>query len=243
MNRFYTIILLALLLSSSIFVGCASDDGSDNEHDLMPIFKNSNPEAMVSTGFKLITGVEIVPDGYHGRTFSTAGYNAGIEGDSTWHDFTQVGEDHKWEDGPINLPLDNSWHRDDCHVMLVDNLAKIPGITANKIDTFRDQVLTDEPPPPSQTAAFYLADSDSYLNKDVTVLVASVAQSDLSAPDSFRAVILDTANQNEPGGQIPALIPHEFYDSFIQYYQEPGRSFTGLLFQHHSNIVLVYSRK
>jgi len=125
----------------------------------------------------------------------------------------------------------------------VDDLANISGITVNKIDAFRDQVLTDEPPPPPQTAAFYLADSDSYLNKDVTVLVASVAQSDLSAPDSFRAVILDTANQNEHGGQIPALIPDEFYDSFIQYYQEPGRSFTGLLFQHHSNIVLVYSRK
>ena len=97
-------------------------------------FKNSNPEAMVSTGFKLITGVEIVPDGYHGRTFSTAGYNAGIEGDSTWHDFTQVGEDHKWEDGPINLPLDNSWHRDDCHVMLVDNLAKIPYVRVLEIN-------------------------------------------------------------------------------------------------------------
>ena len=55
--------------------------------------------------------------------------------------------------------------------------------------------------------------------------------------------MLDTANQNEPGGQIPALIPDEFYDSFIQYYQESGRSFTGLLFQHNSKTVLVYSRK
>ncbi|CAA6689957.1 MULTISPECIES: helix-hairpin-helix domain-containing protein [unclassified Lentimonas] len=128
-------------------------------------------------------------------------------------------------------------------IAAVDDLAKISGITLNKIDAFRNQVLTDEPPPPPQTAAFYLADIDSYLNKDATVIVASVAQSDLSAPDSFRAVLLDTANQNEAGGQIPALIPDEFYDSFIQYYQEPGRSFTGLLFQHNANTVLVYSRK
>ena len=128
-------------------------------------------------------------------------------------------------------------------IATIDDLAKIPGITLNTIDVFRDQVLTDEPPPPPQTAAFYLADIDTYLNKDVTVLVASVAQSDLSAPDSFRAVMLDTANKNEPGGQIPALIPDEVNDSFIQYYQEPGRSFTGLLFQHNSKTVLVYSRK
>ena len=125
----------------------------------------------------------------------------------------------------------------------VDDLTKIAGITLNKIDVFRDQVLTDEPPPPPQTAAFYLTDLDSYLNQDVTVLVASVSQSNLSAPDSFRAVMLDTANQNEPGGQIAALIPDEFYDSFLQYYQQPGRPFTGLLFNHNSNTVLVYSRK
>ena len=128
-------------------------------------------------------------------------------------------------------------------IAAVDDLAKISGITLNKIDAFRNQVLIDEPPPPPQTAAFYLAEIDTYLNKDVTVLVSSVSRSNLSAPASFQAVILDTANKNEAGGQIPALIPDEFYDSFIQYYQEPGRSFTGLLFQHNSNTVLVYSRK
>jgi DNA uptake protein ComE-like DNA-binding protein len=128
-------------------------------------------------------------------------------------------------------------------IAAVDDLANIPGITLNKIDAFRDQVLTDEPPPLSQTAAFYLVDVDTYLNKDVTVLVASVTRSEMSAPTSFRSVMLETANQDQPGGQIPALIPDEFYDSFIQYYQESGRLFTGLLFQHNSNIVLVYSRK
>jgi len=128
-------------------------------------------------------------------------------------------------------------------IATIDDLAKIAGITLNKIDAFRGQVLTNEPPPPPQTAAFYLADLDSHLNTDVTVLVASVVQSDLSAPDSFRAVLLDTANQNAPGGQIPAFIPDEFYDSFLKYYQESGRSFTGLLFQHNTTTVLVYSRK
>ena len=125
----------------------------------------------------------------------------------------------------------------------IDDLAKISGITLNKIDAFRDQVLTDEPPPPPQTAAFYLADLDRHLNTDVTVRVAAVVQSDLSAPDSFRSVLLDTAYQNAPGGQIPAFIPVEFYDSFLNYYQESGRSFTGLLFQHNATTVLVYSRK
>ncbi len=127
-------------------------------------------------------------------------------------------------------------------IAAVDDLVKIPGITLAKIDAFRAQVLTDEPPPPPNTAAFYLADTEAYLNKDVMVMVSAVIQSDLTAPASFRAVNLQTANEGEPGGNIAAFIPDEFYDSFIQYYQESGRTFTGLLFQHKSNIVLVYSR-
>lgn len=125
----------------------------------------------------------------------------------------------------------------------VDDLVAIPGITLKKIDAFRAQVLTDEPPPPLQTAAFYLEDTEAYLNQDVTVIVAAVAESDLTAPDSFRAVSLQTANEGQSGGSIPAFIPDEFYDSFMQYYQDSGRTFTGLLFQHHADIVLVYSRK
>lgn len=128
-------------------------------------------------------------------------------------------------------------------IAAVDDLVKIPGITLAKIDVFRALVLTDEPPPPPETAAFYLAETEAYLNKNVTVIVSTVAQSDLTAPASFRAVNLQTANQGEPGGDIAAFIPDEFYDSFIQYYQESGRSFTGLLFRHETNIVLVYSRK
>ena len=128
-------------------------------------------------------------------------------------------------------------------IAAVDDLVNIPGITLAKIDAFRAQVLTDEPPPPPNTAAFYLADTEIHLNQNVTVIVSAVAQSDLTAPASFRVVNLQTANQGKPGGNIPAFIPDEFYDSFMQYYQEPGRTFTGLLFQHDSSIVLVYSRK
>lgn len=127
-------------------------------------------------------------------------------------------------------------------ITAVDDLVKIPGITTTKIDVFRDQVLTDEPPPPEQTAAFYLADTETYLNKEVTVIVSAVTKSDLTAPASFRAVKLQTANQGERGGDISAFIPDEFYDSFIQYYQESNRTFKGLLYQHESGIVLVYSR-
>jgi DNA uptake protein ComE-like DNA-binding protein len=128
-------------------------------------------------------------------------------------------------------------------IATVDDLAKIPGITLTKLDAFRAQVLTDEPPPPLKTAAFYLADTETYLNTNVTVIVSAVVQSNRAAPASFRAVILQTANQGVSGGSIPAFIPDEFFDSFIQYYQEPARSFTGLLFQHDSDPVLVYSRK
>jgi DNA uptake protein ComE-like DNA-binding protein len=128
-------------------------------------------------------------------------------------------------------------------IVAVDDLAEIAGITLTKIDVFRDQVLTDEPPPPRETAAFYLANTDSYLNKRITVIVSAVVHSDRTTPKSFRAVILHTANQGAPGGSIPAFIPDEFYDSFIQYYQDPGRRLTGLLHQHESGIVMVYSRK
>ena len=128
-------------------------------------------------------------------------------------------------------------------ISAIDDLLEIPGITLSKIDVFRTDVLTDEPPPPLKTAAYYLADAETYLDTSVTVIVSAVVQSDLAAPASFRAVILQTANQGVSGGSIPAFIPDEFYEAFVQYYQEPGRSFTGLLFQHDSNIVLVYSRK
>jgi endonuclease YncB( thermonuclease family) len=128
-------------------------------------------------------------------------------------------------------------------IAAIDDLLEIPGITLSKIDVFRTHVLTDKPPPPLKTAEYYLADAETYLDTNVTVTVSAVVQSNLAAPASFRAAILQTVNQGVSGGSIPAFIPDEFYEAFVQYYQEPGRSFTGLLFQHNSNIVLVYSRK
>lgn len=125
----------------------------------------------------------------------------------------------------------------------IDDLTKIPGISQKKVDGFRNCVLVNEPPAPPMTAAFYLADSDAYLNTEVTVLVSLAAHSDLPAPDGFRAVHLETANQGASGGSITAFIPDEYYDSFINYYRTPNREFKGLLFQKDSNIVLVYQRK
>ena len=125
----------------------------------------------------------------------------------------------------------------------VDELTKISGISMRKVDAIRDLVLVDEPPPPPMTVAFYLAAKETYLGKEVTVLVSKVTQSDLPSPDGFHTVCLETANQGEHGGNIPAFIPDEYYDSFVDYYQQPNRKFTGLLFQKDTNIVLVYRRK
>jgi hypothetical protein len=111
------------------------------------------------------------------------------------------------------------------------------------VKSIRDLVLVDEPPPPPMTADFYLADKEAYLGKEVTVIVSRVTQSKLSSPDGFQTVHLETANQGEPGGNIPAFIPDEHYNSFIDYYQQPNRKFTGLLFQKDTNTVLVYRRK
>ena len=123
----------------------------------------------------------------------------------------------------------------------IDELAGIPGISMKKVDAFRNLVLLDEPPP--MTADFYLADSETYLDKEVTVLVAMVTRSDLTAPNGFKTVHLETANQGKPGGSIPAFIPDEYYDSFINYYRQPNREFTGILFQQDANILLVYRHK
>ncbi len=128
-------------------------------------------------------------------------------------------------------------------ITTIDALVTIPGISASTLDAFRAMVLLDEPPPPPHTAAFYLADHTTYLNREVTVVVASVARSEMTAPASFRAVRLQTAYNGAHGGAMHAFIPDEFYDAFIQYYRQPGRELTGLLFQHETDIVLVYRRK
>ena len=125
----------------------------------------------------------------------------------------------------------------------IDKLAEIPGISIKKVDTLRHLILLDKPPPPPMTADFYLSDSSAYLNKDVIVRVSMVTRSELTTPEGFRAVHLETRNLGESGGSIPAFIPDEYYDSFINYYKIPNRKFTGLFFRQDDNIVLIYRRK
>lgn len=125
----------------------------------------------------------------------------------------------------------------------IESLVEIPGITANTLAGFSHMIITEDPPPPPFTVVFYQADLEKYLNTEVAVRVASVAQSDTVSPESFRAVVLQTAYQGEDGGQITAFIPDEFYESFINYYSEPGREFKGLLYSRAGEIVMVYVRK
>lgn len=125
----------------------------------------------------------------------------------------------------------------------IESLVEIPGISANTLAGFSHMVITEEPPPPPFTTAFYQADLDAHLGTEVVVRVASVAQSDTESPESFRAVVLQTAYEGEDGGQITAFIPDEFYESFLNYYREPNREFTGLLYERDGEVVLVYVRK
>lgn len=125
----------------------------------------------------------------------------------------------------------------------VESLVEIPGISANTLAGFHHLVITEDPPPPPFTAAFYMADLATHLDTEVTVRVASVAQSGAASPESFRAVTLHTAHAGEDGGAITAYIPDEFYDSFLNHYREPGREFAGLLYQRDGEVVLVHVRK
>lgn len=125
----------------------------------------------------------------------------------------------------------------------IDSLVQIHGISNKTLEGFRHLIITEDPPPPAFTVAFYQAELDRYLNTEVTVQVASVSPSQLESPETFRAVTLQTAYQGEAGGSITAYIPDEYYDSFINYYREPGREFKGLLYSRDGEIVMVYVRK
>ena len=125
----------------------------------------------------------------------------------------------------------------------VESLVEIPGISANTLAGFSHMIITEEPPPPPFTVLFYEADIDAYLDTEVTVRVASVTPSEADSPETFRSVILETAYEGEEGGSIKAYIPDEFYDSFINYYREPDREFTGLLYSREGEAVMVYVRK
>jgi hypothetical protein len=125
----------------------------------------------------------------------------------------------------------------------IESLVEIPGISANTLSGFGHMVITEDPPPPPFTVAFYKDDLGTHLDTEVTVRVASVAQSDASSPESFRAVRLQTAYEGEDGGSITAFIPDEFYESFLNFYREPNREFTGLLYSRDGEVVMVFVRK
>jgi endonuclease YncB( thermonuclease family) len=128
-------------------------------------------------------------------------------------------------------------------ILTVESMVEIPGISANTLAGFQHMVCTEDPPPPPFTVAFYKKELGKYLDSDVTVRVASVQASEAESPKSFRSVILETAYKGEAGGIITAYIPDEFYDSFINFYREPDREFTGLLYSREGEIVLVYPRQ
>jgi len=125
----------------------------------------------------------------------------------------------------------------------IESLVEIPGISVNTLAGFSHMIMTEDPPPPAFTVAFYQADIDTHLDTQVTVHVASVTQSETTSPETFRSVTLQTAYEGEDGGSITAYIPDEFYDSFINYYREQGREFTGLLYSREGEVVMVYVRK
>ena len=125
----------------------------------------------------------------------------------------------------------------------VESMADISGISHNTLEGFRNRVVVKDPPPPLQTVAFYLAHQKQYLNKDITIRVASIAQSNLPAPEGFRAVHVESANQGRSGGGITAFIPVEYYQSFVNYHQQTGRSLTAMLFERNGMLVLVYRKQ
>lgn len=125
----------------------------------------------------------------------------------------------------------------------VAQLSQISGISDQGALDLAPLVKTEEPPPPAKSAALYRAEAEKYINQKVAVLVKSVAISTQQAPDGFRAVLLDTGAAGTAGGTITAFIPDAFYDTFLEYYKNPGREFTGLFYRKDDETVLVYPRQ
>jgi len=130
-------------------------------------------------------------------------------------------------------------------IEFIQSLVEIPGISANTLAGFSHMIVTEDPPPPDKTVAFYKADLERYLDAEVVVVVDKVEALDMESPEGFRALKLETAFKGEAGGAITTYIPEEFYDSFTEFYAEPGKEFTGLLYRKNEgeDVVLVYQRK
>jgi len=128
-------------------------------------------------------------------------------------------------------------------IELIESLVEIPGIGKNTLAGFSHRIVTEDPPPPEKTVAFYTADLEHYLDQEVVVVVDGVEAVEIESPSGFRAVRLETAFKGEAGGSITTYLPDEFYDSFMQFYAEPGKEFTGLLYQQEDEVVLIYRRQ
>lgn len=128
-------------------------------------------------------------------------------------------------------------------VTAIDSLVEIPGISANTLSGFRHRIVTEDPPPPEKTVAFYLEDIERHINTEVVMVVDHVEALEIESPEGFRALRLETAFGGEAGGAITTYLPEEFYDSFMQFYAEPGKEFSGLLHQQGDEVVLVYRRQ
>ena len=127
-------------------------------------------------------------------------------------------------------------------ILSVEGMVAIPGISENTLAGFRHMIRTEDPPPPF-TMVFYEAELDKHIGTDITVHIASVTESEAESPDRFRSITINTAFEGKEGGSVTAFIPDEFYDSFLNYYREPGREFTGLLYSNNGEVVLVYRRQ
>lgn len=125
----------------------------------------------------------------------------------------------------------------------INALVEIPGISANTLSGFSHLIITEDPPPPDKTVAFYQADLERYIDTEVVVVVDKVEALQVPSPSGFRALKLETAFKGESGGAITTYIPEEFYDSFTEFYNESGKEFTGLLYRQEDEVVLVYRRK
>jgi len=125
----------------------------------------------------------------------------------------------------------------------LEALVEIPGISANKLAAIRPYIILNEAPPPKKTADYYYADLKQYLNTEITVAVASLAFSDASSPEGFKAIQLETSFEGRNAGSIIALIPDEYFESFVEHYSLPGREFSGLFYEYKDEKVLVYQRK
>lgn len=127
-------------------------------------------------------------------------------------------------------------------IATIESLVEISGISTRILARIQDRIITEDPPPPPETMAYYTAELDRYLGTEINVRVSKVEAIDLDSPPGFRAATLWTAYQGVNGGQTTAFVPEDFFESFLEFYRTPDRTFTALLHRHQGALVLVFRR-